>query len=79
MKKGKTLSAEALAKHLNYTCISREAFVRDASKEFDIPEKRLHNAILESPGFLCQNISSRVFDLYMGRSNQKQTHSRGEN
>lgn len=60
---GGTAVAEALAKHLDYVCISRETIVQDASIKYGIPEKQLHSTILDSPGFFGNNVSNSFLNL----------------
>jgi cytidylate kinase len=48
--KGKEV-AEKVAKKLGYECIARETIL-EASKEFDVPEKKLIRAIHKSPSIL---------------------------
>jgi len=40
--------AEKLAKRLGYECISREVLL-EASREFNVPETKLHQAMLDAP------------------------------
>ena len=77
--------AEALAKHLDYICVSREMLVKSTSKTFSIPEEKVRNSILQAPGPLglnaAQNINTikyvRATILELGRSNNMVYHGFG--
>ena len=55
--------AEALAKQLNYICISREVLVKRASETYDIPEEKLRNSILQVPGPLGLNSGQSIINV----------------
>ena len=54
---GKSI-AEKVARKLGYSCVSREILL-EASKEFNIPEMKLTNALKESPSIIDRIILYR--------------------
>jgi cytidylate kinase len=44
--------AECVASKLGYSCISREELVETAVERYDVPEKKLYDALTKKPGLL---------------------------
>ncbi len=55
--------AEALAKHMNYICVSREMLIKRAAKIFEVPEEKLRNSILQAPGPLGLHAAENIINV----------------
>ncbi len=55
--------AEALAKHMNYICVSREMLIKRAAEIFDVSEEKLRNSILHAPGPLGLNAKQNIINV----------------
>ena len=59
---------ESLATKLGYPCFSREEIIREASRDFDIPEEELNATMAEPPRFWQQVPSKRIAHMNFLRS-----------
>lgn len=55
--------AEKLASHLNYSCVSREMLIQDASQAFHIPSDQLLDSTSELPAKLYKKGSQGIYDI----------------
>jgi osmotically-inducible protein OsmY len=55
--------AQKLAEHLNYSCVSREMIIEDASRDFHIPRMQLLNSTAELPTKQHRKASAVNFDI----------------